>query len=92
MAESNGRYQKFNQSFKDAQVKAVHAAKEFEQEARKMVETLQDRAQAEAKVLIKQAKGLSRTQLVALGVELEKLGKRLQKLADEPAASPVNVQ
>lgn len=88
MVETNGLQQKF----KDAQVKAIKSAKEFEQEARKMLETLQDRAQTEAKSLIKQAKGLSREQILAFGKELEKLGKRIQKLAAAPVKAPANVQ
>src|SRR5882724_4220007 len=56
-------------------------ARELEQEARKVLETLSDRAQAELKVLLELAARGSREQLTVLGVELEKLGKKLQEIA-----------
>ena len=66
--------QQMNDFFNQAQTRATARARELEQEARKILETLGDRAQAEMK-----------TQLGALGVELEKLGKKLQALAAEKA-------
>jgi hypothetical protein len=79
--ELNALQQKLNQAFHGAQEKAVTRAKELEQEARKVLETLGDRAQAEVKTLLMRTRTLSRDQLSTLGVELEKLGKRLQELA-----------
>jgi F0F1-type ATP synthase membrane subunit b/b' len=75
---------KLHDAFTQAQTKASARAKEFEQEARKVLETLGDRAQAEVKTLIHQAQTTSREQLGAIGVELEKLGKKLQELATQP--------
>ena len=72
---------KFQERFQQAQAKAAARAREFEQEARKVLETLGDRAQAELKTLISFAQKGPREQVVALGVELEKLGKKLQEVA-----------
>ena len=72
---------RFQEAFQQAQTKAAARAKEFEQEARKVLETLGDRAQAELRVLREFAQKGSREQMAALGVELEKLGKKLQELA-----------
>ncbi len=77
---------KFFEAVQQAQSKAAARARELEQEARKVLDTLGDRAQAEVKVLLQQAQAMSRDQLHALGVELEKLGKRLQELAVAPKA------
>src|ERR1700687_5775228 len=66
---------------------AQSRASAFEQEARKVVETLGDRAQAEVKVLTQHAQATSREQLGILGVELEKLGKRLRVMAEQPRNS-----
>jgi hypothetical protein len=71
------------------QKKAAARAREFEQEARKVLETLGDRAQAEFKTLLQQAQTGSRQQLNTLGVELEKLGKKLQELAKAAPEAPV---
>jgi hypothetical protein len=60
---------------------AQKRAHEFEAEARKIVETLGDRAQTELKVLLAQAQGLSKEQVAQLGGELVKLGTRLQEAA-----------
>ena len=79
---------RLNHAVQTAQAKASARAKEFEQEARKVLETLGDRAQAELKVLFAHARELSREQVGVLGVELEKLGKRLQEVATEPVAAP----
>lgn len=66
---------------------AQKRAQEIEAEARKVVETLGDRAQAELKVLLTQAQGLSKEQVAHLGDELVKLGTRLQELAKSWKAS-----
>ena len=79
---------KFQEAFQQAQTKASARAREFEAEARKVLETLGDRAQAELKSLLAQAQNSSREQMNALGIELEKLGKKLQELANAPAAEP----
>jgi hypothetical protein len=72
---------KLHNAFTQAQTKATTRAREFEQEARKVLETLGDRAQAEVKSFLQQAQTSSREQLAVLGAELEKLGKKLQELA-----------
>jgi hypothetical protein len=74
---------KAQEAFRDAQTKA----RAFEKDARKLAETLGDRAQAELKGLLKVAQSGSREQIHALGVELEKLGKRLQEVAKEKAVA-----
>jgi hypothetical protein len=79
---------RIQEAFQQAQTKATARAKEFEQEARKVFETLGDRAQAEMKTLLAQAQASSREQMGILGVELEKLGKKLQQLAAAPVAKP----
>lgn len=78
MAEFQKRIE---EAFQQAQVKAAARAREFEAETRKVLETLGDRAQAELKVLLQRAQTTSREQMHMLGIELEKLGKRLQELA-----------
>src|ERR1700730_9514709 len=72
---------KLRDAFASAQGRATARARELEQEARKVLETLGDRAQAELKVLLASAARGSREQLTALGIELEKLGKKLQEIA-----------
>ena len=79
---------KIQDAFQQAQVKASARAREFEQEARKVLETLSDRAQAEVRTLLAQAQASSREQMGILGVELEKLGKKLQEMANAPVAKP----
>ena len=74
---------KIQEAFQQAQAKAATRMKELEQEARKVLETLGDRAQAEFKVFLEFAQKGSREQIQILGVELEKLGKRLQELASK---------
>jgi hypothetical protein len=76
---------KAQEAFRDAQVKA----RAFEKDARKLAETLGDRAQAELKGLLQVAQSGSREQIHALGVELEKLGKKLQKAAKARPAEAV---
>jgi len=72
------------QAFGTAQAKAAAKAKEFEAEARKVLEALGDRAQAELKVLISAAKSDTRDRIADLGAELEKLGRKVQELARTP--------
>ena len=72
---------KIQEAIQQAQAKAATRVKEFEQEARKVLETLGDRAQAELKVFLAFAQKGSREQILILGVELEKLGKKLQEIA-----------
>ena len=79
---------RIQEAFQQAQTKAAARAKELEQEARKVLETLGDRAQAEMKTLLAHAQISSREQMGALGAELEKLGKKLQELATAPVAKP----
>ncbi len=74
---------KIQDAFQQAQVKAAARAREFEQEARKV----SDRAQAEVKTLLVHAQTGSREQMGILGIELEKLGKKLQELAATPAGN-----
>jgi hypothetical protein len=78
--------QKIQEAFQQAQSKASARAKDFEKEARKVLETLGDRAQAELKTLVATAQSTSRERMSILGVELEKLGKKLQILATSPKA------
>ena len=75
---------KIHDAFTQAQTKATARAREFEAEARKVLETLGDRAQAEVKTLLANAQNTSREQMHTIGVELEKLGKKLQELAASP--------
>jgi hypothetical protein len=77
---------KLHEAFQQAQTKAATRAREFEQEARKILETLGDRAQAELKILLATARSGSREQMHVLGVGLEKLGKRLQELSKASVA------
>ena len=74
------------QAFGTAQAKAAAKAKEFEAEARKVLEALGDRAQAELKVLISTARSDTRDRIAELGAELEKLGRKVQELARTPSA------
>jgi hypothetical protein len=84
MAMMNG----FQKAVQDAQTRAAARARDFEKEARKVLETLGDRAQAELKTLLQTAQTSSREQVSLLGAELEKLGKKLQELATSPKAPP----
>jgi len=84
MSEFQTRIQ---EAFQQAQARATTRAREFEQEARKVLENLGDRAQAELKVVLQSAAKGSSAQLTALGVELEKLGKKLQEVAAKAAQS-----
>jgi hypothetical protein len=58
----------------------------FDKDARKMAETLGDRAQAGLKEILQLAQTGSREQVQAFGAELEKLGKKLQTVATEVKA------
>ena len=78
----NDFQKRIEDAFQQAQTKASARAKELEAEARKVLETLGDRAQAEVKTLLQHAQATSREQMVILGVELEKLGKKLQELGN----------
>jgi uncharacterized lipoprotein len=69
------------QAFGSAQAKATAKAKEFEAEARKILEALGDRAQAELKVFIAQTKSDTRGRIADLGAAIEKLGREVQELA-----------
>ncbi len=69
------------QAFGSAQAKASAKAKEFEAEARKILEALGDRAETELKILISQAKADTRERIADLGAEIEKLGRKVQELA-----------
>ena len=80
---------KLQDAFQQAQAKAAARAREFEQEARKVIETLGDRAQAEVKTLLQHAQASSREQLGILGAEqLDWLKKDLEPLS---ASTPVVV-
>jgi hypothetical protein len=76
---------KAQEAIRDAQTRA----RALEKDARKLAETLGDRAQAELKGLLKVAQSGSREQIHSLGVELEKLGKKLQEPAKAKAAETV---
>jgi hypothetical protein len=69
---------KFQETIREARTRFEAQAKSVEQDARKFAETLQDRAQAELKSLLEVARTGSREQMFAVGVELEKWGKKLQ--------------
>ncbi len=56
---------KIQEAFQQAQTRATARAKEWEAEARKVLETLGDRAQAELKVLLQTAHKGSRQQINA---------------------------
>src|SRR5258706_12390238 len=75
------------QAFGTAQAKAAAKAKEFEAEARKVLEALGDRAQAELKVLISAAKTDTRDRIAEPGAELEKPGRKVQDLARTPRST-----
>src|SRR5260370_35905178 len=81
-----GLQKRIEEAIQHAQSKAAARAREFEAEARKVLETLGDRAQAELKALLQKGQATSRGQMGILGVELEKLGKKLQELATAPKA------
>jgi|SRR5947209_8603469 len=71
-----------------AQSRATARAKEFETEAKKLFDLVGDRAQVELKSFLAGAKIDTREQVANLGIEIEKLGKRLQEIA-RSAAEPL---
>ena len=71
-----------------AQARASARAKEFESEARKLLDLAGDRAQVELKAFLSSAKSDTRDSVAHLGIEIEKLGKRLQDIA-RAAAEPL---
>ena len=79
---------RINETSGAAQKRAQTRAKELEAEARKIFETLGGRAQAELRVLLAQAQGMSKEQVAQLGGELVKLGSRLQELAKAWTVEP----
>jgi F0F1-type ATP synthase membrane subunit b/b' len=82
-AEQINQFQaRFTETFAAAQKRAQARARELEVEARKVLETLGGRAQAELKVLFQQAQGVSKEQVGQLGAELVKLGTHLQELSN----------
>jgi hypothetical protein len=86
-AEKVSEFQaRVQQAFEAAQAKAAARVRDFESEARKALETLGDRAQAELKVLFANAKTGTREQVAQLGAELVKLGQKLQEMARAEAA------
>lgn len=88
LADQINQFQaRFSETFAAAQKRAQARARELEGEARKILETLGDRAQAELKELIQQAQGLSKEQVAQVGAELVKVGTRLQELAKSWKAS-----
>jgi hypothetical protein len=64
-----------------AQSRATSRAKEFETEARKLLDLVGDRAQVELKSFLAGAKTDTRDSIANLGAEIEKFGKRIQELA-----------
>jgi|SRR5256885_3809318 len=99
---TSGQFNEFQSRVQEvlhtAQARATARAKEFESEARKLFDLVGDRAQVELKSFLSGAKSDTRESVLNLGVEIEKLGKRLQEIArssaeslpngkDEPAAS-----
>jgi len=76
---------RLHHTFQSAQQRASVRARELELDARKMFETLGDRAQAELEELLSRAQVSTKEQVSQLGAELVKLGKRLQDLASRAA-------
>jgi hypothetical protein len=72
---------RLHEVIQQAQTRAAARAKEFEVASRKMLETLGDRAQTELTQLLSAAKVDTREQVERFGLELEKLGKRIQAMA-----------
>ncbi len=88
-AEQMSEFQtKLHESFQNAQQRASTRARELEADARKILETLGDRVQAELEELRSRAQVSSKDQLSQLGAELIKLGKKLQSLASDPKSGP----
>jgi len=89
---TSGQFNEFQNRVQEvlhtAQARATARAKEFESEARKLLDLLGDRAQVELKSFLAGAKGDTRDSVAHLGIEIEKLGKRLQEIA-RAAAEPL---
>jgi hypothetical protein len=89
---TSGQFNEFQNRVQEAlhtaQTRATARAKEFESEARKLFDLMGDRAQVELKSFLAGAKSDTRDSVANLGVEIEKLGKRLQEIA-RSAADPV---
>lgn len=77
---------KLHETFQSAQQRASARARELEVDARKILETLGDRAQAELEELMSRAQVSTKEQVSQLGAELVKLGKKLQDLASASKA------
>ena len=82
---TSGQFNEFQNRVQEvlhtAQNRATARAKEFESEARKLFDLVGDRAQVELKSFLAGAKTDTRESVLNLGVEIEKLGKRLQEIA-----------
>lgn len=82
---TSGQFNEFQNRVQEvlhaAQSRATARAKEFESEARKLLDLLGDRAQVELKSFLAGAKSDTRDSVANLGLEIEKFGKRLQDLA-----------
>jgi F0F1-type ATP synthase membrane subunit b/b' len=72
---------RFQEVLQTAQARATARAKEFESEARKLLDLVGDRAQVELKSFLSGARSDTRDSVAHLGLEIEKLGKRLQEIA-----------
>jgi hypothetical protein len=89
---TSGQFNEFQNRVQEvlhaAQNRATARAKEFESEARKLIDIVGDRAQVELKSFLAGAKSDTRESVANLGLEIEKLGKRLQEIA-RSAAEPI---
>ena len=79
---------KVQETFAGAQKIAQERAHRVEAEARKALELLGDRAQAEMKQLLATAQEGTRERWARLGGELIKLGQRLQAMSKAPPGTP----
>src|SRR5690348_18256109 len=78
MAEFQTRFQ---EAVRGAQARAAARAREMEQEARKVLETLGDRAQADLRRFLKIGQKGSREQMTLPGVERRRRGRKWRELA-----------
>jgi len=87
---TSGQFNEFQNRVQEvlhtAQARATARAKEFESEARKLLDLVGDRAQVELKSFLAGTKSDTRESVAQLGIEIEKLGKRLQEIARAAAA------
>ena len=83
---------KVQSSIAEAQKMAQQRARQVEAEARKALELLGDRAQAELKQFLAQAREGTRGQWSKFGGELVKLGTKLQEMSKAPAAEQKPVE